>query len=181
MLALDVCRVNESMMSHSVSLLSCQPFLGVLRMKPLRHEIICDKPSSSVVQRGLCSAWARLVEAPYPAQGSHKFMFYAQCQQAAPFCIRAGAAPRVAAACDDGVLRIFTAEGLEPGLSYAKSLPALGSRLLSVAWHPDGQSLITGTAAGTLHAWHLASGRELLRINVGARLRQPILRVPQPA
>lgn len=87
----------------------------------------------------------------------------------------------MAAACDDGVLRIFTAEGLEPGLSYAKSLPALGSRLLSVAWHPDGQSLITGTAAGTLHAWHLASGRELLRINVGARLRQPILRVPQPA
>jgi WD40 repeat protein len=74
----------------------------------------------------------------------------------------------VAAACDDGVLRLFTAEGLEPGLTYAKSLPGLGSRLLSVAWHPDGASLVTGTAAGTLHAWHLASGRELLRISVGA-------------
>ena len=84
----------------------------------------------------------------------------------------------MAAACDDGVLRIFTAEALEPGLTYARSLPSLGSRLLSVAWHPNGQSLITGTAAGTLHAWDLASGRELLRISVGAR---PVFPDCQPA
>ena len=79
-----------------------------------------------------------------------------------------GEAPRVAVACDDGVVRIFTAEGLSPGLTYARSMPALGSRLLSVAWHPSGKSVLVGTAAGTLHSWHLASSRELLRINVGA-------------
>lgn len=79
-----------------------------------------------------------------------------------------GEAPRVAVACDDGVVRIFTAEGLSPGLTYARSMPALGSRLLSVAWHPSGKSVLVGTAAGTLHSWDLASSRELLRINVGA-------------
>ncbi len=75
----------------------------------------------------------------------------------------------MAVACDDGVTRIFGVEGAQPGLAYVRSLPGLGSRVLSVAWHPDGASLLLGTAAGTLHAWHLTSGRELLRINVGAR------------
>ncbi len=74
----------------------------------------------------------------------------------------------MAVACDDGVLRIFAAEGLSPGLTYARSMPALGSRLLSVAWHPSGRSVVVGTAAGTMHAWDLASNRELMRINVGA-------------
>lgn len=80
-----------------------------------------------------------------------------------------GAAPRVAVACEDGVTRIFTVEGAVPGLTYAKALPTLGDRLLSVAWHPSGQSVLVGTAAGTMHVWHLASGRETLRINVGER------------
>ncbi len=82
--------------------------------------------------------------------------------------ITAGDAPRVAVACDDGVLRVFTAEGLSPGLTYHRSMPALGSRLLSVAWHPSGQSVLVGTAVSTMHAWHLASSRELMRINNGA-------------
>ena len=89
-----------------------------------------------------------------------------------------GAAPRVAVACDDGVARLFTAEPGQPGLGYAKSLPSLGSRVLSVAWHPSGQSLLLGTAAGTLHAWALASGRELLRINVGALLLLLLMAFP---
>ena len=85
---------------------------------------------------------------------------------------------RVAVACDDGVARLFTAEPGQPGLGYAKSLPSLGSRVLSVAWHPSGQSLLLGTAAGTLHAWALASGRELLRINVGALLLLLLMAFP---
>ncbi|CAL8461915.1 g1446 [Coccomyxa elongata] len=81
--------------------------------------------------------------------------------------MKEGDAPRVAVACDDGVLRVFTAEGLSPGLAYHRSMPALGSRLLSVAWHPSGQSVLVGTAISTMHAWHLASSRELMRINIG--------------
>ena len=64
----------------------------------------------------------------------------------------AGNAARVAVACDDGTLRLFTAEHGTPRLMYSKSMPRLGARLLSVAWHPNGQSVVTGTAAGTLHA-----------------------------
>ena len=80
----------------------------------------------------------------------------------------AGAAKRVAVACDDGTLRLFSVEHGSPRLAYHRSLPRLGGRLLSVAWHPNGQSVVTGTAAGTLHAWHIAKSQELLRISVGA-------------
>ena len=50
---------------------------------------------------------------------------------------------------------------------YHKSMPRLGGRLLSVAWHPNGQSVVTGTAVGTLHAWHIAKSQELMRISIG--------------
>ena len=79
-----------------------------------------------------------------------------------------GGPSRVAVACDDGTLRLFTAEHGTPRLVYYKSMPRLGGRLLSVAWHPNGQSVVTGTAAGTLHAWHIAKSQELLRISIGA-------------
>ena len=71
-------------------------------------------------------------------------------------------------ACDDGTLRLFSVEHGSPRLAYHRSMPRLGGRLLSVAWHPNGQSVVTGTAAGTLHAWHIAKSQELLRISVGA-------------
>ena len=78
-----------------------------------------------------------------------------------------GAAQTVALACDDGTLRLFTAEHGTPRLMYHKSMPRLGGRLLSVAWHPNGQSVVTGTAVGTLHAWHIAKSQELMRISIG--------------
>ena len=84
------------------------------------------------------------------------------------FC--AGAAQTVAVACDDGTLRLFTAEHGATRLVYHKSMPRLGGRLLSVAWHPNGQSVVTGTAVGTLHAWHIAKSQELMRISVGEPL-----------
>lgn len=70
-------------------------------------------------------------------------------------------------ACDDGTLRLFTVEHGTPRLTYHKSMPRLGGRLLSVAWHPNGQSVVTGTAAGTVHAWHIAKSQELMRISIG--------------
>ncbi|CAL5222772.1 g5185 [Coccomyxa viridis] len=78
-----------------------------------------------------------------------------------------GAAQTVALACDDGTLRLFTAEHGTPRLMYHKSMPRLGGRLLSVAWHPNGQAVVTGTAVGTLHAWHIAKSQELMRISIG--------------
>ena len=82
----------------------------------------------------------------------------------------AGAAHAVAVACDDGTLRLFATEHGTPRLAYHRSMPRLGGRLLSVAWHPNGQSVVTGTAVGTLHAWHIANSQELMRISVGESL-----------
>ena len=82
----------------------------------------------------------------------------------------AGPSSTVAVACDDGCLRLFRAEEGQPGLVYAASLPALGSRLLSVAWNPKGNVVLTGTSEGSLHAWNVNSRREILRIHTGMLL-----------
>ncbi|KAK9825655.1 hypothetical protein WJX81_005809 [Elliptochloris bilobata] len=79
----------------------------------------------------------------------------------------AGSSPRVAAACDDGCVRVFAAEPGRPGLAYVRCMPAVAGRVVSVAWHPSGGSLVAGTSQGTLHAWDIAAARELLRITVG--------------
>ena len=51
----------------------------------------------------------------------------------------AAASPRLAAACDDGCVRLFTVDPGVPGASYAKSLPRVEGRCLAVAWHPSGR------------------------------------------
>jgi len=72
-------------------------------------------------------------------------------------------------ACDDGCVRVFEAEAGRGGLAYARSMPGVQGRVVSVAWHPGGGSLVAGTSQGTLHAWDVPAARELLRITVGAR------------
>ena len=73
----------------------------------------------------------------------------------------------MAAACDDGCVRVFEVEPGRPGLAYARSTPAVAGRAVSVAWHPAGGCLVAGTSQGTLHAWDVGASRELLRITVG--------------
>jgi len=80
-----------------------------------------------------------------------------------------GALTRLAAACDDGCARVFAAEPGQPGLAYARAMPAVAGRVVSVAWHPAGGGLVAGTSQGTLHAWDVPAAREVLRITVGAR------------
>lgn len=79
----------------------------------------------------------------------------------------ASTSPCLAAACDDGCVRIFTVEMGVPGAAYAKSLPRVEGRTLAVAWHPKGEVVVSGGGDGCVRAWHVASGRELLRITVG--------------
>lgn len=79
----------------------------------------------------------------------------------------AGGASRLAVACDDGCLRLFCADKAEQGLLYEGSMPSLKHRLLSVAWHPNAKSLVTGTSDGSLHAWDVGSKREILRVHTG--------------
>ena len=81
--------------------------------------------------------------------------------------LHAGTSQRVAVACDDGALRIFEAQEGVAGLQYFKTLPRTEGRVLSAAWHPDSNTIVTGTSSGTMHVWDLTSNREILRITAG--------------
>lgn len=74
---------------------------------------------------------------------------------------------RLAVACDDGCLRLFRIESGQDGLIFEASLPALQTRLLSVAWHPNGSVAYTGTSEASLHAWDVQTRREIIRIHTG--------------
>lgn len=73
----------------------------------------------------------------------------------------------LAAACDDGSVKLFTVEYGLPGVVYSKSLPRVEGRTLAVAWHPSAEFLVSGGTDGCIHVWEVASGREVLRITVG--------------
>ena len=93
---------------------------------------------------------------------------------------------RLAAACDDGGVRLFELEGggsagAPPYLALTASLPRAPDRALCVAWHPGGRALVTGHADGVLRAWDVGRGgvgsgearsstrgRELFRADAGA-------------
>lgn len=77
-------------------------------------------------------------------------------------------------ACDDGCLRVFRIEDGQNGLIYDYSLPPLPYRLLSVAWHPNGKILYSGTSEASLHAWDTGARRELFRIHTGKSLLFPV-------
>lgn len=70
--------------------------------------------------------------------------------------------PRIAAACDDGAVRIFSVT--PNGLEYSSTLPRAESRVLAVAWHPNGQHIISAGCDGCIHVWDIITQREVLRI-----------------
>ncbi|KAH7616913.1 putative WD repeat-containing protein PCN [Nannochloris sp. 'desiccata'] len=71
---------------------------------------------------------------------------------------------RLAAACDDGCVRLFTIEPGMPGAVYHKSLPRVEGRTLAVAWHPSRKFLISSGSDGCIHVWDVSTNREALRI-----------------
>ncbi|KAK3242493.1 hypothetical protein CYMTET_47817 [Cymbomonas tetramitiformis] len=78
----------------------------------------------------------------------------------------------LAAACDDGCLRLFNIEetnsGGRPGAHYKRSFGNVGARILSVAWNCSGEWLVSGSSDGCIHLWDPESGQQLQRITVGA-------------
>ena len=71
-------------------------------------------------------------------------------------------------ACDDGVLRLFGADGGSPGVQYLRSFGHVEGRVLSVAWHPLGRSLVSGHSDGCIRAWDATTTREIYRITACA-------------
>lgn len=49
----------------------------------------------------------------------------------------------------------------------------LQGRVLSLAWHPTGKTLVSGHSDGCLRAWDAATTREIYRVTAGAQSRRP--------
>ncbi|KAI5354312.1 hypothetical protein L3X38_007207 [Prunus dulcis] len=74
--------------------------------------------------------------------------------------------PRVALACDDGCVRIYSITDTDEFV-YTKSLPRVGGRVLSVAWSPDAKFIYSGSSDGIIRCWDAKLGHEIYRITVG--------------
>ena len=82
---------------------------------------------------------------------------------------------RLAAACDDGGVRILAPgpAGAGDGPALVRAMPRAPGRALAVAWHPSGAALAVGTSEGALHVWDAGTGREILRIDAGGSASAP--------
>ncbi|GMH16469.1 hypothetical protein Nepgr_018310 [Nepenthes gracilis] len=74
--------------------------------------------------------------------------------------------PCVAAACDDGCVRLYTVSDSDE-LMYNKSLPRVSGRALSVTWSLDGKIIYSGSSDGIIRCWNVKLAYELYRITVG--------------
>jgi WD40 repeat protein len=81
------------------------------------------------------------------------------------WCLRAvpapsgSAAPTLAAGCSDGSVKLFAVDGGgAPGLEFLRSLPRVEGNILSLAWGPDGTSLVSGGSNGCIHVWDVSHG-----------------------
>ncbi|GBG66273.1 hypothetical protein CBR_g57871 [Chara braunii] len=73
---------------------------------------------------------------------------------------------RVAVACDDGRVRLYTVEDGTDGMTFERSLPPVTGRVLSVAWATS-DKLFAGGADGCIRCWNVITKREVFRITVG--------------
>ena len=81
--------------------------------------------------------------------------------------VAAGTPRRLAAACDDGAVRLFRVDPGQAGLALVRALPRVDGRTLCLAWHPNGDVLASGGTDNCIHLWSTSTGRELQRINAG--------------
>ncbi|XVE84287.1 hypothetical protein DITRI_Ditri17bG0000800 [Diplodiscus trichospermus] len=72
---------------------------------------------------------------------------------------------RVAIACDDGAVRIYTISDSDK-LIYHKSLPRVSGRTLSVTWSLDSNRIYSGSSDGLIRCWDADLGHEIFRSTV---------------
>ncbi|KAI5056426.1 hypothetical protein GOP47_0028244 [Adiantum capillus-veneris] len=73
---------------------------------------------------------------------------------------------KVAVGCDDGCVRLFTANDGE-SFVFKKSFPRVQGRILSVAWSRDAGRIVSGGSDGCIRCWDVRQLRELYRITAG--------------
>lgn len=94
---------------------------------------------------------------------------------AAPANGDGSSAGQMAAACDDGSIRMFEVDEDLPGATYSRCLTKVADgRLLSLAWHPNGSKLVAAGSTGLIHVLDPLSGRELSRITASSRTNSPV-------
>lgn len=71
---------------------------------------------------------------------------------------------QLAAGCEDGCIKRFDVG--DGALAYSQSFDKQGERVLSVAWHRDGEVLVSGSADSSIRVWNAATGRVVLHIAV---------------
>eukprot|EP00731_Ephydatia_muelleri_P031736 Em0023g243a len=70
----------------------------------------------------------------------------------------------LAAGCEEGQVRLV--EILSDGLCHVRGLDKQEGRILSLAWHPSGEFIVTGGADGTIRKYDVTCGRSVLRITL---------------
>lgn len=68
---------------------------------------------------------------------------------------------QLAAACADGSVKLFGASHGEAGALFQRAMPRVEGNVLSLAWHPNGRSLVSGGSDGCMHVWDLQTGKGL--------------------
>ncbi|KXZ42516.1 hypothetical protein GPECTOR_139g672 [Gonium pectorale] len=88
--------------------------------------------------------------------------------------VKPGFSHVLAAACDDGSVRLFGCEGGEPGLVHERVLARLEGRLLCCAWHAGGTQIAVGGSKGNIHILDAVLGRELQLITASVSTLRPV-------
>ena len=65
----------------------------------------------------------------------------------------------IAAACDDGGLRLFEVENGVPGLSLKRVLARVDGRLLAVSWNSAGDVVYAAGTSGIIHVLPIKTGK----------------------
>lgn len=88
-------------------------------------------------------------------------------------------ASRLAVACDDGCVRLFSVQAEDGAVVYNRTFSKTGGKALSVAWHSNGDRLASGHSNGGICVWEVATGQELLFVTaaVDAQTEMCIWRV----
>ncbi|KNC86809.1 hypothetical protein SARC_01071 [Sphaeroforma arctica JP610] len=76
----------------------------------------------------------------------------------------------LAAGCEDGRVRLF--DIANNCLLFEKGFDKVEGRILALAWHTDGQVIVSGTSNSVIHKWSVASGRSTLHITIADFLKE---------
>eukprot|EP00040_Diaphanoeca_grandis_P029238 m.170849 g.170849 ORF g.170849 m.170849 type:complete len:782 (-) comp31622_c1_seq1:25-2370(-) len=80
---------------------------------------------------------------------------------------------KIAAGCEDGSIKIL--DMTDDTLVFVKSFDRQEGRILSVDWHADGETIVSGASDSTIRLWNVETGKCKLRITVQTAKKQQAL------